>query len=132
MHKNNGPILKEIVMSPIYIRFRRVAVGLVALALTACSGGGGGSSNFFAPAGITTATISGSVSGSTFVAVDVASNAETGRIAASADATGGKSFSLPLPPGRTYKFYLIEMPGPPMRGSFRSIKVRRTSLPYRR
>ena len=97
-------------MRQIFIVLRRtLAAGLLAMALAACSGGGGGGSSFYAPAGITTATISGAVSGSTFVAVDAASNAEIGRVAASSAAAGGqKTFSLPLPPGRTHKFYLIE------------------------
>ena len=60
-------------MRQIFIDVRRIlAAGLVVMALAACSGGGGGGSNFNAPAGITTATISGAVSGSTFVAVDAA------------------------------------------------------------
>jgi hypothetical protein len=100
-------------MQQIFIRFGKVlAVGLMSLALAACSGGGDGGSNFNAPAGITTTTISGTVSGTTFVAVDATTNAELGRVAASSGAAGGeKSFSLSLPPGRTYKFYLIENDG---------------------
>lgn len=100
-------------MRHIFIVLRgALSVSLVTMALTACSGGGGGGSNFLAPAGMTTATISGAVSGTTFVAVDANSNAETGRVAASASTAGGeKTFSLPLPSGRTYKFYLIENEG---------------------
>jgi hypothetical protein len=92
---------------------RTLTAGLLALALASCSGGGAGDPNFLAPAGITTASVSGSVSDSTFVAVDASSNAEVGRVAASTAGAGPKSFSLPLPAGRSYKFYLIENAGSP-------------------
>jgi len=98
------------------IRYKRgiratVAAALAALALVACSGGGG-TQSFNAVAGITTASISGAVSGSTFVAADAATNAEVGRVTADVPLVQGyKTFSLNLAPGRTYKFYLVENDG---------------------
>lgn len=74
--------------------------------LAACGGGGGSSSVSGGTAGI--ATIQGSVPGSVFVAVDNDTNLEMKR----ATATGTpKTFSMTLPTGRTYRFYVMENEG---------------------
>jgi hypothetical protein len=82
---------------------RRGIIGIVTvlvfgMALAAC--GGGGSSTV--PEG--TATIQGSVPGTVFVAVDNGTNQEVGRITA---AGTPKSFSMTIPTGKNYRFYLM-------------------------
>jgi hypothetical protein len=91
---------------------KTTAAGLAAMALAACAGGGGGTvSNV--PAGITTAQISGAFTGGTFVAADAGSNTALNRVTVPASAGGEQTFSLPLPAGRTYKFYIVENGGSP-------------------
>jgi len=76
------------------------------LALVGCGGGGGGSSSVSGGTG--TATIQGSVPGTIFVAVDNDTNLEVGR----ATATGTpKTFSMVLPTGADYRFYVMENEG---------------------
>jgi hypothetical protein len=76
------------------------------LALVGCGGGGGGSSSV--PGGTGAATIEGSVPGTVFVAVDDVTNLEVGR----ATATGTpKTFSMVVPTGATYRFYVMENDG---------------------
>jgi len=83
---------------------------MVAAWLTAGCSGGKEKSNFYGPAGMTTATVTGSVNQATFVVVDAGTNAEVGRVASSG-ALGDKSFSFPLSLNHTFKFYLIENDG---------------------
>jgi len=71
------------------------------LALVGCGGGGGGSSTV--PGG--TATIQGSVPGTVFVAVDNDTNLEVKRVAA---AGTPKTFSMVVPTGANYRFYVME------------------------
>ncbi len=74
------------------------------LALAGCGGGGGGGESTTGG----TATIQGSVPGTVFVAVDDDTNAEAGR----ATATGTpKSFSMVVPTGKNYRFYVMENEG---------------------
>ncbi len=82
-----------------------VALGL---SLAACGGGGGtGAATSGGTGGIAAgaATVQGQVSGTVFVAVDNDTNVEAGRVAA---AGTPKMFSLDVPTGRNYKFYLLE------------------------
>ncbi len=75
------------------------------LALAACGGGGGGSTSA-GTAG--TVTVQGSVPGTVFVAVDDGTNMEVARAAA----TGSpKTFSMVLPTGADYRFYVMENEG---------------------
>jgi hypothetical protein len=62
---------------------------------------------------MTTAQISGAFAGATFVAADAASNTVFKRVVVPVSATGTQTFSLPLPAGRTYKFYVVENDGSP-------------------
>ena len=71
------------------------------LALAGC---GGGSST--APGGTT--TIQGSVPGTVFVAVDNRTNLEAGRVTATGTP---KTFSLVVPTGTNYRFYIMENEG---------------------
>jgi hypothetical protein len=88
---------------------RRGIIGIVTVlffgvALAAC--GGGGSSSVSGGTG--TATIQGSVPGTVFMAVDNDTNLEVGR----ATATGSpKTFSMDVPTGRHYRFYVMENEG---------------------
>jgi hypothetical protein len=83
-------------------------VFMIAVSLAAC-GGGGGSSSVADGSGTTgTATIQGSVPGTVFVAVNNDTNLEAGR----ATATGTpKTFSMDLPTGANYRFYVMENEG---------------------
>ncbi len=81
-----------------------LAVLALAVAIAGCGGGGGGSSSL--PAA--TATIQGAVPGTVFIAVDNATGFEAGR----ATATGTpKTFSMTVPTGASYRFYLMENEG---------------------
>jgi hypothetical protein len=85
-------------------------VMLIAAALAACGSGGGGSSSDSGGIGTGTgmATIQGSVPGTVFVAVNNDTNFEAGR----ATATGTpKTFSIAIPTGMTYRFYVMENEG---------------------
>jgi len=79
---------------------------LVAAALAAC--GGGGSSSSTVPTGTGTATIQGSVPGTVFVAVNNDTNLEVGRVTA---AGTPKTFSMVVPTGMNYRFYVMENEG---------------------
>ncbi len=89
---------------------RKLFVMLSCVMFLAACGGGGSSTNTPAPSS-TNLTVSGTVSGTTFVAVDASTNTETGRKVASLQSDGSKKFSLTIPTGKTYKFYLIENEG---------------------
>ena len=74
--------------------------------LAACGGGGGGSSS--GAGGTGTATIQGSVPGTVFMAVNDDTNLEVRRVTA----TGSpKTFSMVLPTGAKYRFYVMENEG---------------------
>ena len=79
---------------------------LIAAALAAC--GGGGSSSSTVPIGTGTATIQGSVPGTVFVAVNNDTNLEVGRVTA---AGTPKNFSMVVPTGTNYRFYVMENEG---------------------
>lgn len=89
--------------------FMFLALTVFAL-LTACGGGGGGGSDGGSnppSSGSGNATITGTVSGTTVKAFDLSGNE-----VASNTATGNpKTFSLNVPAGGSYKFYLIENEG---------------------
>jgi hypothetical protein len=92
-------------------KYRKMFCAWFALALSiavaACGGGGGGGSTGVSGA-TGSATIQGSVPGTAFVAVDDDTNAEAGR----ATATGTpKTFSMVLPTGKQYRFYVMENEG---------------------
>ena len=78
-------------------------------ALVAC-GGGGGTAGDGVGTGVTagTATIQGQVSGTVFVAVDNNTDQEVVRVAASGTP---KSFSMTIPTGKIYRFYVMENEG---------------------
>lgn len=79
-------------------------VASISIALAACGGGGSGSSSVSGGS----ATIQGSVPGTVFVAVNNDTNLEVGR----ATATGSpKTFSMVVPTGATYRFYVMENEG---------------------
>ena len=79
-------------------------VATLSIALAACGGGGSGSSSVSGG----TATIQGSVPGTVFLAVDDDTNLEVGR----ATATGTpKTFSMVVPTGKNYRFYVMENEG---------------------
>ncbi|HEX8043619.1 hypothetical protein [Candidatus Deferrimicrobium sp.] len=86
-----------------------VAVLLFGMALAAC-GGGGGTAGDGGGTGLTTgsATIEGSLPGSVFVAVDNDTNLEMGRVTATGTP---KTFSMNVPTGKTYRFYVMENEG---------------------
>ena len=91
------------------MRVIRLYFGLIfgvlgTLALAGCGGGGGGSSTV--PGGTT--TIQGSVPGTVFVAVDNSTNLEAGRVTATGTP---KTFSMVVPTGTTYRFYVMENEG---------------------
>jgi hypothetical protein len=90
----------------------------LSITLAACGGGGGGSSTLPGGTGTGTgpgtgmATIQGSLPGSVFVAVNNDTNLELGRVTAAATGTGTtKNFSMDLPTGATYRFYVMENEG---------------------
>jgi hypothetical protein len=86
-----------------------VTVLLFGMALAACGGGGGTAGD-----GVGTATIQGSVPGTVFMAVDNESNLEVGRVTATGTGTGTpKSFSMTIPTGSNYRFYVMENEGTP-------------------
>jgi hypothetical protein len=96
--------------TPVYILF----VLALSIAIAACGGGGSGSSTDSGGIGTGTgpgtgtATIQGSVPGTVFVAVNNDTNLEVGR----ATATGTpKTFSMVVPTGTTYRFYVMENEG---------------------
>ncbi|HLN79521.1 MAG TPA: hypothetical protein VK185_00850, partial [Candidatus Bathyarchaeia archaeon] len=80
-----------------------VTVLLFGMALAACGGGGGSSS---VSGG--TATIQGSVPGTAFIAVDNDTNLEVGHVTATGTP---KSFSMTIPTGSNYRFYVMENEG---------------------
>lgn len=88
--------------TPFYILF----VLTLSMALVACGGGGGGSSSVSGGAG--TATIQGSVPGTVFVAVNNDTDLEAGRVTATGTP---KTFSMVLPTGADYRFYVMENEG---------------------
>ena len=79
-------------------------VATLSIALAACGGGGGGSSSVSGG----TATIQGSVPGTVFVAVNDDTNLEVGRVTATGTP---KTFSMVVPTGATYRFYVMENEG---------------------
>jgi hypothetical protein len=88
----------------------------LSIALAACGGGGGGSSTLSGGTGTGPgtgmATIQGSVPGTVFVAVNDDTNQEVGRVTAAATGTGTtKNFSMDLPTGANYRFYVMENDG---------------------
>ncbi len=86
--------------TPFYLLF----VVTLSIALAACGGGGGGSSSVSGG----TATIQGSVPGTVFVAVNDDTNLEVGRVTATGTP---KTFSMDVPTGATYRFYVMENEG---------------------
>jgi len=86
--------------------FYLLLVLTLSFGLAACGGGGGGSSSTTGTTG--TATIQGSVPGTVFMAVNNDTNLEVKRVTA----TGSpKSFSMQLPTGTSYRFYVMENEG---------------------
>ena len=82
-----------------------VTVLLFGIALAAC---GGGSGTDGASTGVNSATIQGQVSGTVFIAVDNGTNQEVGRVTATGTP---KSFSMTIPTGSNYRFYVMENEG---------------------
>ncbi len=80
---------------------------LMTLTLAAC--GGGGTTGTTSGAGAGFVTIQGSVPGTTVVAVDNATNLESGHVTATGTP---KTFRMTLPTGASYRFYLVENEGP--------------------
>jgi hypothetical protein len=95
--------------TPFYILF----VLTLSIVLAACGGGGSGSSS--ATGGTGTATIQGSVLGTVFVAVNNDTNLEVGRVTATGTP---KTFSMVVPTGTTYRFYVVENEGTPNSRSY--------------
>ena len=89
----------------------------LSIAIAACGGGGSGSSTLPGTGtgtgpGTGIATIQGSVPGTVFVAVNNDTNIEAGRVTAAATGSGTtKNFSMDLPTGATYRFYVMENDG---------------------
>jgi spore coat protein A, manganese oxidase len=83
----------------------------LSIALAGCGGGGasgGSSSGQTSPGGQSTpgsVVIQGKVSGPVFIAIDNDTNLEVGR---SASASGLTTFSMTLPTGKSYMFYLLD------------------------
>jgi hypothetical protein len=75
------------------------------MVLAAC---GGGSGTDGASTGVNSATIQGQVSGTVFIAVDNGTNQEVGRVTATGTP---KSFSMTIPTGSNYRFYVMENEG---------------------
>lgn len=96
-------------MKTLAIMHRMLRSGLLVLLVSiALAGCGGGSSS---DSGVTgTATIQGSVPGSVFVAVNDETNLEAGRVTATGAGTP-KSFSMGVPTGKRYRFYVMENEG---------------------
>ncbi len=86
-----------------------IFIAVMASTLAAC-GGGGGTAGDVGGTGTTTgtATIQGQVSGTTVIAVDSDTDLEAARAAASG---APKTFSMILPTGHSYRFYLVENEG---------------------
>jgi len=89
---------------------RRGIIGIVTvlvfgMVLAAC---GGGSGTDGAGTGVNSATIQGQVSGTVFIAVDDGTNQEVGRVTATGTP---KSFSMTIPTGSNYRFYVMENEG---------------------
>jgi len=80
-------------------------VFMISVSLAACGGGGGSSST---ADGTGTATIQGSVPGTVFVAANNDTNLEVKRVTATGTP---KSFSMDLPTGANYRFYVMENEG---------------------
>jgi len=87
-------------MRGIRLHFGLIFGVLGTLALLGCGGGDDESS--------TTTTIQGSVPGTVFVAVDNNTNLEAGRVTATGTP---KTFSMVLPTGMIYRFYVMENEG---------------------
>jgi len=87
-----------------------LSIAIMAMTLAACGGGGGGTAGDGGGTGATTgtATIQGQASGTTVIAVDSDTDLEAARDAASGTP---KSFSMILPTGHEYRFYLMENEG---------------------
>ncbi len=85
-------------------------MSVMVLTLAACGGGGGGTVADGGATGTTTGTaiIQGQVSGTTVIAVDSDTDLEAARAAASG---APKAFSMILPTGHVYRFYLMENGG---------------------
>jgi hypothetical protein len=88
--------------------FSILLVVTLSIALAACGGGGSGSSSVSDGIGAGTATIQGSVPGTVFVAVNNDTNLEVGRVTATGTP---KTFSMVVPTGTTYRFYVMENDG---------------------
>jgi spore coat protein A len=95
-----------------YRKMRYLLIALtLSIALAACGGGGtsGGSySGQGSPGGQSStgsSVIQGKVSGSVFIAIDNDTNLEAGR---STSASGLTTFSMTLPTGKSYMFYLLD------------------------
>jgi len=95
-----------------YRKMRSLLIALMlSIALAACGGGGtsgGSSSGQGSPGGQSStgsAVIQGKVSGPVFVAIDNDTNLEAGR---STSASGLTTFSMTLPTGKSYMFYLLD------------------------
>jgi len=82
---------------------------VIVVSLAAC-GGGGGTAGDGGGIGTTTgfATIQGSVPGTVFVAVNNDTDLEVGRVTATGTP---KTFSMVVPTGTTYRFYVMENEG---------------------
>jgi hypothetical protein len=78
---------------------------VISASLAACGGGTGTGGT---GPGVNSATIQGQVSGTVFVAVDNGTNQEVRRVTA---AGTPKSFSMTIPTGSNYRFYLMENEG---------------------
>ncbi len=90
---------------------RRGIIGIVTMllfgmALAACGGGGGTATG--SAVGTGSATIQGSVPGTVFMAVDNDTNLEVGRVTATGTP---KTFSMVVPTGKNYRFYVMENEG---------------------
>ena len=88
---------------------RFLSFAIMALTLAAC-GGGGGTAGDGGGTGTTagTATLQGQVTGTTVIAVDNDTDLEAARATASGTP---KAFSMILPTGHAYRFYLMENEG---------------------
>lgn len=86
-----------------------LSIAIMVLTLAAC-GGGGGTAGDVGGTGTTTgtATIQGQVTGTTVIAVDSDTDLEAARATASGTP---KTFSMTLPTGHAYRFYLMENEG---------------------
>ena len=89
---------------PFYLLFALT----ISIVLTACGGGGSSSDSGGVGPGTGTATIQGSVPGTVFVAVYNDNNTEAKRVTATGTP---KTFSMVLPTGTEYRFYVMENEG---------------------